>query len=356
MHTSGKTVSNRNVSTGGSSGFTRLRRPLIEAYVLMRFSALGFTLLLPLLGATSAAVNLTWSETGTLLLISLSFHIFAYVFNDVMDLGVDRTEPLRADSLLVQGKITRSQALWLAWLQLPTAIVLALIGGLSVLALAMFGVAVLSMSIYNVYGKRCRFPLLTDAVQAAGWCLLVLVGAMVREKAVIDAGTVGLLAYVFTYVLLINGIHGGLRDLRNDIRCGARTTAIWLGARPGGASGTLFSARAISYAACLQAAIGLFAVLTLIATDHTSGELLMAASTVSVLYLLSTGALYLALTRGGVRRDMISAGALHIVVTLSVPLAVYLPQLNVANASTMLLCFTIPVAAMYAYNGRRWCL
>ena len=34
------------------------------------------------------------------------------------------------------------------------------------------------------------------------------------------------------YILLVNGVNSSLRDLANDFAFGARTTAIWLGARP----------------------------------------------------------------------------------------------------------------------------
>jgi len=349
-------VYSRIASSSESVRTRDLHRWLTQAYVVVRFSALGFTLLLPLLGAASAAISPAWSEIVSLLLIGLAFHVFAYVFNDVMDLRVDRTEPLRADSLLVQGKMTRSQGLWLAWLQLPVAFVLALIGELPAPALAMLSVAFLSMTIYNVYGKRCRVPLLTDAVQAAGWCSLVMVGAMLRQDTVIDAGTIWLLAYLFTYVLLVNGIHGGLRDLRNDIDCGARTTAIWLGAQPKGPSAVLFSARLITYAVFLQAGLGLFVALALASFDYTAGQLLVAGALASLLLLVSIGALFVALTRGEDRRDLVAVGAFHIVATLAVLPTLYLPRLNVTTAALMFLCFTVPVAAMYCYNGRRWCL
>ncbi len=146
-------------------------------YLFIRISTLGFTLLLTLLGAASGQHALT---NGTMLLmisVGLAFHIFAYVLNDVVDLRLDRTEPLRADSPLVQGTITRRRALWLAFSQPPLAFVIAYLAGVTLVALYMLGAAFLSLAAYNLYGKRCPLPPLTDFVQAVGWCALVLFGA-----------------------------------------------------------------------------------------------------------------------------------------------------------------------------------
>src|SRR4029077_10201067 len=48
----------------------------------------------------------------------------------------------------------------------------------------------------------------------------------------ITRATLPAVAYGATFIFLINGVHGGLRDLVNDLRCGMATTASFLGARP----------------------------------------------------------------------------------------------------------------------------
>ena len=149
------------------------RRWIIRAYLTIRVSTLGFTLLLPLTGSASAAPGWRPLQAAWLIAIALAFHIFAYVLNDVVDLDVDRSEPLRADSPLVLGEIGRAQALALAWAQPPLAFGFALAGEASVSVLAWLALAFVAMAIYDVYGKRCRRPVLTDAVQAVGWCALL---------------------------------------------------------------------------------------------------------------------------------------------------------------------------------------
>ena len=88
------------------------------------------------------------------------------------------------------------------------------------------------MAFYNLFGKRVRFPILTDAVEGAAWGCLALWGASVAGDGPV-AATWPVFLYGFGFIFLINGIHGGLRDLENDLHCDARTTAILLGARPG---------------------------------------------------------------------------------------------------------------------------
>src|SRR5690606_22843791 len=84
---------------------------------------------------------------------------------------------------------------------------------------------------------------------AVGWAGLLLYGAAIGGGAA--EPTVWIAAAVTAYVLLVNGVHGALRDLTNDTACGARTTAMLLGARV--VAGVLRVPRAlIVYTLCLH--------------------------------------------------------------------------------------------------------
>src|SRR6185295_17007594 len=87
------------------------------------------------------------------------------------------------------------------------------------------------------------FPPATDMIQGLGWGTLALMGALV------GGGRLSWLAVLAAahgcgFLFLINGVHGGLRDLGNDLACGMRTTAIYFGAQPL-ASGGARSSRAL---------------------------------------------------------------------------------------------------------------
>jgi 4-hydroxybenzoate polyprenyltransferase len=322
-----------------------------ELYLTIRVSTLGFTLLLPLLGAVSAQRTLTASSTLALIAVGVSFHIFAYVFNDVVDLPLDRTEPMRADSPLVRGTLNRSTALWLALPQLPIGFALALLAGASPLALTLLGAAFAGLAIYDLYGKRCRWPLLTDVIEAVGFCALVLFGTCLVGDPQED--TPWLLGIVFVYVLLITGVHGSVRDLANDYARGAQTTAIWLGARPAEESAVRLPGALIVYAFVLQ---GTLTVLTLFALESQGldhGSYWSTALPVMAALVAGTVLLIL-LLRGGQRREMMRFGVLHTVLSMLVMPALYLSVLNAASLAILAAVFAVPVAAMYLYNGSHW--
>jgi 4-hydroxybenzoate polyprenyltransferase len=333
----------------------RIIRYCKSIYLTIRISTLGFTLLLPLLGAVSAQRELTGTTILSMVAVGLAFHIFAYVLNDVADLWLDRTEPLRSDSPLVQGAIGRRKALWLALSQPPLAFAFAVLASVSSSALLMLAVAFLALAGYDLYGKRCPWPLLTDALEAAGFCALVLFGALAQATS-LRADAPWLLAYVFFYVLLMTGIHGGVRDLANDFARGARTSAIWLGARPSEGSGVKLSRTLTAYGLLLQGALVASALLALDALEHAqighwlANWLVVAGLSVSTVTLL---ALFMRL---GNRRDLVAAGTLHTVVTLAVLPALYVPMLSPVAAAAVLGAFALPVIAMYLYNGSHWCL
>jgi 4-hydroxybenzoate polyprenyltransferase len=345
---------------GGAAAAPRWRSALAGLYLTIRFSAFGFTGLLPLVGAASvagvASVAGGWNAPLVLwlLAIALAFHIFAYMLNDVVDLWVDRSEPLRADSPLVRGSLGRGQALLIACLQVPLAFVLAWAAGAGAAAFGWLALAFAAMALYDLYGKRCPWPVLTDAVQSAGWCSLLLFGA-VFSGGTPNAATGWLATYVFLCVMLVNGVHGSLRDLANDQRRGARTTALWLGARPGAGSGVLVSPWLALYTLGLQAGMVLCALGTWQVLPHATHA---ASARALGLLLVVLGAAVLSLLaasrQAADRRTFIAAGAWNIVATLLVLPALMGPLLGLAGSAVLLAVLCLPVLAMWAYNGSHW--
>jgi 4-hydroxybenzoate polyprenyltransferase len=198
---------------------------------LIRFHFFGFSSSVALMGLASVEPAPSLRQVLVVLASTFAFHVFAYVQNDVIDLEVDRTQALRRDDLLVTGRIAPAHAMAAALLQLPLSLLLLWWHGAppSCLAVVVAGYAL--MTVYNVYGKRCPFPPLTDFVQGVSWGTLALVGGMSTGRG---ASLLTLLAAAHGcgFLFLINGVHGGLRDLGNDLACGMRTTAILFGARP----------------------------------------------------------------------------------------------------------------------------
>lgn len=190
----------------------------------------GYTAVLPLIGAGTANGLATGWQVAGLLATAVAYHLFAYLLNDLVDLPLDKTQPSRQDYPLVSGRVTvRQVRVWVA-VQLPILLLLWWMLGADGLSLLSLAWAVSGMTLYNLYGKRSPLPPLTDLVQGSSWAAFLLFGALVVGQPTPQSWMAA--GFIIVYILLVNGINSSLRDLANDYAFGARTTAIWLGARP----------------------------------------------------------------------------------------------------------------------------
>lgn len=307
-----------------------------QAFYLIRGSTLGLTLTLPVVGAATAGpVGLI--DALLMLPPAVCFHVFIYVLNDVVDLPVDRTEPRRSQFPLVTGWISPRVALTIALAAVPASLGTAWLTGASASALTVLGLAFAAGAAYDVWGKRAALPPLTDAVQGLAWAGLLAYGAVARGGP--TSLTIWLSAYVMALIALVNGLHGSLRDLANDYRCGARTTAIFFGARPQGDRKVTVPAVLMGYAAALQTAVVLTA---LGAAAAGSG----AAATGGAVALLAIASLCLvqAARRSGEPKALHHLGALHVISCLLVLVVLVAGQLSATAAVLLLVVFFGPLA------------
>ncbi|MCB8980253.1 MAG: UbiA family prenyltransferase [Ardenticatenaceae bacterium] len=190
----------------------------------------GYTAVLPLMGAGTSAGSLNGWQVAGLLATAVSYHLFAYLLNDLIDLPLDKTQPSRQNYPLVNGLAKEQQVRIWVILQLPILLILWWILGGNGWALLCLAWAVGGMTLYNLVGKRSPLPPLTDLVQGSSWAAFLLFGAFAVDQPTPQTWVAA--GFIIVYILLVNGINGSLRDLANDFAFGARTTAIWLGARP----------------------------------------------------------------------------------------------------------------------------
>ncbi len=333
---------------------------LLDLYRFLRFSAFGATATLPLLGAGSTEPQLGMRRTLGLLGIAAAFHAFAYVHNDVCDLEIDRTQPLRADYPLVRGDMSPQAALVIALGCVPVAFALdrwvvrddrrdAPVGRLVGRRDAPPGRLYLAsafvlMAIYNRWGKMCPFPPLTDLVQGASWALLIGYGATVSGQPV-NRLTRTLIAYELLLILMVNGVHGSLRDLGNDRARGARTTAIMLGAEET-PDGLRVGPGLIAYAAALQCALLALPLWAARGRVPTVGVGAIASLTAALLAVAARG-----------RAKPTDVGMLHLILLLSAPVALVVPGMGRPLRIVTLLAHTVPLLANgMTYDALRWVL
>ena len=238
-----------------------IARVIVDLDRYIRLHYFGYTSTLILLGGFAAGIERGrigiigdhWiTLVGSLLATGISFQIYAYVLNDVIDLEVDFTQEKRRRDPLIRGAVRWSTALALALVQIPASLLFLWMVGAPWQAFAALLAGFALMTVYNRWGKVCPFPPLTDLAQALAWGSLVWVGAFTAESpssATHWAIVWGVFIFGAGYILSINGIHGGLRDLRNDCDQGRKTTALLLGAHCDPATGQVRSTwRVVAFA------------------------------------------------------------------------------------------------------------
>jgi 4-hydroxybenzoate polyprenyltransferase len=312
----------------------------------VRASALGATLEMPILGAATAG-GPELQAALALLAVATSFHVFAYVLNDVVDLPIDRTEARRRSTPLVSGTVSPRAALGIALVQVPVAVGIALAAGAGSDAVAVLLAAFAAMAYYDVRGKRAALPLGTDIVQGLSWAALAAYGAMAVGTP--TALTWLLCAFVVLLIAQFNGLHGGLRDLENDLRCGARTTAIFLGARPLPNGGVRVSMRLAGYARGLQALLMICASTAFAVDTATSprpvhswtlwltGAAVVGLSAASSLLLVQAARATPDFWR------LRYVGMLHVLVTLAIPTALLAHHLEPPVLGLLVIAFLLPL-------------
>jgi 4-hydroxybenzoate polyprenyltransferase len=294
-----------------------VRRPgrFETAASFVRLSALGVTAFLPFLGAASSATRLSpaWQPITAIVLVAVAFHVYAYVGNDVVDLPIDRTAPARWCSPLVLGTVRPVVAAAVAAAQVPIAMAATWWGGGGLPGLTALLAACALMLAYNVWGKRTPMPPVTDLVQGLGWAAFTMVGVFIAGRP--GPATGWLLAFIAVYIVLANGVHGSIRDIRNDLRHRVRTTALMLGARPGPGRNLSLPTAVVRYALSLQAILTCLALAARIGARSPAGTILVA-----VVAATSFALLRVALRCTTDERLLWSTGALHLIATLLLPL------------------------------------
>lgn len=258
-----------------------------------RVFSLGATLLALLVGVSTADGVATVSAVAWAILIGVLFHTFADVANDVVDLPIDRTDPRRAREPLVRGTVRPEHALVLALLTLPLMLAAVRLSHSEGAATALTAAIVL-IGGYDVIGKSIPLPFVADFIEGAGGGALVIAGAGLAGGA--TSATLWAAGFIAVYIAMANGLHGAIRDVENDRRAGARTTAAVLGVRIKDTCEIIVPATVAIQGLVLQALLGALLAGFLISARPLELERSwsLAAISASALYLASTAQLLLA--------------------------------------------------------------
>ena len=254
------------------------------------------------------------------------------MLNDIVDLEADRKNPDRMERWLVCGTVTRTRALTIVALQVPAVFIVHAAAGFPPSALLWLVGSLLGQALYDAFGKRCLAPPLAEAGEAAAAAFLVLYGAA-SARAELGALVWMTAGGGAAFILLVNAFHGGLRDIREDLESGVRTTPIWLGCRI--EAGALHISAAMSaYAACCLAVLLTLSLLVAAAGGR-------AATIPAVLTSAANVALFAALHR--LRKPAWDVALRLQVGLLMVPLMMaFFPRLGVTRGVLLAAIYVVP--------------
>jgi 4-hydroxybenzoate polyprenyltransferase len=331
---------------------TGIKAKIHSLGLFLRFSAIGGTIALPLLGAGTVAPRPGISRLLGMVGVGVAVHVFGYVFNDVVDLPIDRHEPRRVDFPLVRGTISPGAALAVAVIQIPVALLLTYWADASVPAYAALIASIVCLALYDVWGKRVIFPPLTDFVQGLGWGGLGVYGAYITAGHS-STSTTALFVYVVIMIVMANGVHGSVRDLENDFRCGVRSTAIMLGARPGPAQTIVISPALKYYAQLLNGLLIAVALGSLITNrlGYDQSTLTWTIGVVSVLAVFSLRLLKMVGRRDQNRQKLNITGMFHLLILYLMMIFLFVPGMGAALSALVLLFFHMPLLTHSWFYG-----
>lgn len=168
-----------------------------------------------------------------LFLIGFLGHTFGFVFNDIIDYKIDKSSKEISDRPLISGTISLTKAWIFAIISIALAFIIAGYLAMSTsiyYPLIILAISAFSIILYDLISKKLPFM---DIFVAIGIFFFILYGASTQVQQFSD---ITLLAWIVCIlgsiqVLFMQIVAGGLKDIENDYKSGAKTAAVTLGVR-----------------------------------------------------------------------------------------------------------------------------
>lgn len=160
-------------------------------------------------------------------------HTYGFVLNDIIDYKIDRSSIEISDRPLISGTISLKKA----WIFAITSMAVAfLISGYIAynsglyMPILMLGFSALFITIYDLISKKLPGM---DIFVGLGVFFLILYGATTVEGSLASVEPIAWIVCILgtIQVLFMQFIAGGLKDIENDYKMGAKTLAVKLGVR-----------------------------------------------------------------------------------------------------------------------------
>ena len=168
-----------------------------------------------------------------LFIIGFLGHTFGFVFNDIIDYKIDKTSKEISDRPLISGTIKLKNAWIFAFISMISAFLIAIL--LAYFSMNYYPIIVLAISalfivIYDLISKKLPFM---DIFVGLGIFFFILYGASTVANSIYEITTIAWIICILgtIQVLFMQIVAGGMKDIENDYKKGAKTGAIKLGVR-----------------------------------------------------------------------------------------------------------------------------
>jgi len=171
-----------------------------------------------------------------LFLVGFLGHTFGFVFNDIVDYKIDKYSKEISDRPLISGTISVKKAWIFAITSMAAAFIIAIY--IAVTTHSFFPILILVISsffiiLYDLTSKKFPF---TDVLVSIGIFFLILYGAFYGgnpAKSIYDITELAWIVCVLgsIQVLFMQIVAGGMKDIENDFKKGAKTLAVKMGVR-----------------------------------------------------------------------------------------------------------------------------
>ena len=206
------------------------RSIFIEYARLARLHSAVLTGLTPVLGALAVGMMDLWILV-LLFFIGICAHVFGFVFNEYMDIEIDKKAKFLSEKPLVKGTISKTAAITFAFGSVILGYVLLILLAHTQRSIQIFGIifytlAWLAIGVYDLTSKRVRGSDLALALWTAALCLFG--GFAVQNPA---NPLLFIIAGLAFFQLWIQNIIAGLKDIIHDQLCSVTTTPLRMGVK-----------------------------------------------------------------------------------------------------------------------------
>ena len=219
-------------------GFYYKKLKMIREYLKL---ARSFNAVLTGISPVMGAIAMEQYNLFTLfLLFIIGFfgHTYGFVLNDIVDYKIDKTSKEISDRPLISGTISLKKAWIFAISSMSISFIIGFYLAFSTqrfYPIILLVISAILVTTYNLISKR--YPAM-DIFVCLGVFFAIVYGAstVVNSSTFLESLNISKLAWIvcilgFLQVLFMQLIAGGMKDIENDFKSGAKTLAVHMGVR-----------------------------------------------------------------------------------------------------------------------------